>query len=305
MEPCEYKPVSIVSESASPPIECDEAGGGTPPWSDTPTASIAKEIIQPPAIAPGVLRAASALLEDAIPEAILTWALGEFGDRIAIATGFGPEGVALIDIASKVSRKTSAGLNVFFLDTGFLFPETYRLRDQIERRYGLRIRAYRTSLTPDLQNQHYGSNLWLRDPDLCCRLRKIEPLKDALAGVSVWVTGIRRDQTPDRARAGVLEWDHRYQLVKLNPFASQTRGEVWEYIRRNGVPYNPLHDRGYPSIGCSHCTRATTEGEDERAGRWPGSDKTECGLNGGGSRIYNLRMEPRPLDVKPARRQKE
>jgi len=258
-------------------------------------ANIALTVIQPDARVP-FLPAASALLEDATPEEIISWALGEFGDRIAIATGFGPEGSALIDVAVKLSPKTRAALNIFFLDTGFLFPETYRLRERLEARYGVKIRAFQTSLTPELQHRNYGPNLWSRDPDLCCRLRKIEPLKEALVGLDAWVTGIRRDQTADRSGAGVVEWDYRYQLVKLNPFARWTRREVWDYIVRNDVPYNPMHDQGYTSIGCSHCTRATIAGEDERAGRWPGFKKTECGLNGGGEPL-ELKAENQMLDV--------
>jgi phosphoadenosine phosphosulfate reductase len=240
---------------------------------------------------PRWLDAVAARLEDAAPEETLVWALGEYGDRIAIATGFGAEGVALIDMVHKVASKTGVDLNIFFLDTGFLFPETYRLREQIEARYGLRIHAFRTNLTPELQAKRYGPELWSRDPDLCCRLRKIEPLEEALAGLDAWVTAIRRDQTAARADAGVVEWDARYQLVKVNPLAAWNKREVWEYIVRNKVPYNPLSDRGYTSIGCTHCTRATTEGEEERAGRWPGHNKTECGLH----------VALRPIELQPAK----
>jgi phosphoadenosine phosphosulfate reductase len=218
-------------------------------------------------------------LEEATPRETLEWALGEFGNRMAIATGFGAEGVALIDMAVQAAFGIGSDLNIFFLDTGFLFPETYRLRDQIEARYGIEIRAFSTALTPDQQGKAYGPELWTRDPDLCCRLRKVEPLKEALAGLQAWMTAIRRDQTPARATAGVVEWDTRHELVKVNPLARWSKREVWDYIVQHGVPYNPLSDLGYTSIGCTHCTRATVEGEDERAGRWPGHAKTECGLH--------------------------
>jgi len=221
----------------------------------------------------------------------MAWALGEYGDRIAIATGFGAEGVALIDMAHKVARGAGTDLNIFFLDTGFLFPETYQLREQIEARYGTRIRGFGAKLTPELQAEIYGPELWARDPDLCCRLRKMEPLKEALAGLDAWMTAIRRDQTAVRAQARVVEWDARYQLVKLNPLAAWNKRQVWDYIVSNDVPYNPLSDRGYTSIGCTHCTRATTAGEDERAGRWPGHSKTECGLH----------VALRPNELQPAR----
>ncbi|HEU4387150.1 MAG TPA: phosphoadenylyl-sulfate reductase [Blastocatellia bacterium] len=217
-------------------------------------------------------------LEGASPEEVLEWAFGEYADRnIAIATGFGAEGMALIDIAVRVEPN----LNVFFVDTDFLFPETYALRERIEQRYGIQIRAYRTALSPDHQAAVYGPALWERDPDLCCQLRKLEPLKEALRGLDAWVTAIRRDQTPDRANARVVEWDARWELVKVNPLAAWTRQDVWNYVVKNDVPYNPLHDQGYPSIGCTHCTRAVGRDEEERAGRWSGRAKTECGLHGG------------------------
>ncbi len=214
-------------------------------------------------------------LEEATPQEILEWAFDEFGETLTIATGFGAEGAALIDMATKVNRQP----DVFFLDTDFLFPETYALRRRLEDRYGIEIRAYQSLLTPELQAQTHGANLWSRDPDLCCRIRKLEPLKEALQGRRAWVTAIRRDQTAARARAGVVEWDSRWQLVKVNPLARWTKREVWRYILEKDVPYNPLHDAGYLSIGCTHCTRAVGANEDERAGRWAGFKKTECGLH--------------------------
>jgi phosphoadenosine phosphosulfate reductase len=214
-------------------------------------------------------------LEEATPQEILEWAFAEFGSEITIATGFGAEGAALIDIATKVNPQP----DVFFLDTDFLFPETYALRRRLEDRYQIKIRAFQTSLTPELQAQTYGANLWSRDPDLCCRIRKLEPLKEALHGRRAWVTAIRRDQTAARANAGVVEWDARWQLVKVNPLARWTKREVWRYILKNEVPYNPLHDEGYLSIGCTHCTRVVGSNEHERAGRWAGFAKTECGLH--------------------------
>ncbi len=221
------------------------------------------------------IETAAAQLEDASPEEIIRRAYEEFDDRITIATGFGAEGIALIDMAVKINPRP----DVFFLDTGFLFPETYELRRRVEARYGIEIRAFQTSLTPEIQEEVYGPALWSRDPDLCCRLRKIEPLKEALTGRSAWFTAIRRDQTAARQNARAVEWDHRWQLVKVNPFVRWTKREVWNYIVKNDVPYNPLHDAGYPSIGCTHCTRAVRAGEDERAGRWSGRAKTECGLH--------------------------
>jgi phosphoadenosine phosphosulfate reductase len=217
-------------------------------------------------------------LDNASAEEIIAWALGRFSPRITLATGFGAEGVALIDIALKLDP----ALDIFFLDTGFLFPETYELRDQLEARYGIKIRAIEPVLTPALQEELHGPSLWAASPDQCCALRKIEPLKRALAGFDAWVAAIRRDQTAARATARVVEWDSRWQLVKVNPLANWTSRDVWRYVVRNGLPYNPLHDIGYSSIGCVQCTRAVRAGEDDRAGRWPGHQKTECGLHGGG-----------------------
>lgn len=221
------------------------------------------------------LEAIATLLEKCAPQEILKWAFKQFGGSVAIATGFGAEGVALIDMAVKVDSR----IDIFFIDTDFLFPETYALRRRIEERYGIEIRAVRPDLAPESQALEFGPRLWSRDPDLCCRLRKLEPLKVALAGLSAWMTAIRRDQTQARSRARVVEWDYLWQKVKINPLAAWTKREVWDYIEKNSVPYNPLHDEGYPSLGCTHCTRRTVEGEPERAGRWAGHRKTECGLH--------------------------
>jgi phosphoadenosine phosphosulfate reductase len=216
------------------------------------------------------------ILEGAHPRKTLEWAFARFGSRVTIATGFGAEGIALIDMAVTINRSA----DVFFLDTAFLFPETYELRRRLEDRYGINIRSVAASLTAERQQQLYGARLWERDPDLCCRLRKLEPLQAALDGFDAWMTAIRRDQSPDRAGARVVEWDTRWGLVKINPLVHWSRADVWRYVVRNDLPYNPLHDRGYPSIGCIHCTQPVGHGEHERAGRWKGHAKTECGLHG-------------------------
>lgn len=218
---------------------------------------------------------ASARFDHATPEETLRWAFKEFGESLTIATGFGAEGAALIDMAVKITPNP----NVFFLDTSFLFPETYALRRRIEDRYGIEIRSFQPGLTPEQQETSFGSKLWSRDPDLCCRLRKLEPLKAALRDRAAWVTAIRRDQTIERSTAAVVEWDYQWRLVKINPLLRWSKTEVWAYIKRNDVPYNALHDRGYPSIGCTHCTVEVGEGEHERAGRWAGLNRTECGLH--------------------------
>ena len=215
------------------------------------------------------------LTEQWSPEDLLRGAYVTFGGQVEIASGFGAEGVVLIDIASRVQPE----LRVFTLDTDFLFPETYELMTRVEKRYGIKIERVKSPVTPHNQEQLYGPELWTRDPDACCNLRKVEPLRSKLSQLRAWITSIRRDQTSARATAQKVEWDANFHLVKINPLADWTTQQVWRYILDHNVPYNPLHDRGYPSIGCTHCTRSVKPGEDPRAGRWSGFNKSECGLH--------------------------
>ncbi|HXU34782.1 MAG TPA: phosphoadenylyl-sulfate reductase [Blastocatellia bacterium] len=219
----------------------------------------------------------AARLANAAPEETLRWAIDEFDRSVTIATGFGMEGVALIDMAVKINPC----IDVFFLDTAFLFPETYDLRRRLEDRYHIKISAYETDITPEQQALRFGAALWAKDPDLCCRLRKLEPLKDALRGRRAWITAIRHGQTPERSLARVVEWDYQWRLIKINPLVRWTTQDVRAYIAKNNVPFNPLHDHGYPSIGCTHCTRAIGKDQHERDGRWPGHEKRECGMHAG------------------------
>lgn len=209
------------------------------------------------------------------PEELIRWSIEQFSPEIAIASSFGAEDVVLIDLASRLGR----GFRVFTLDTDFLFPETYTLIDEIETKYSMEIERTRPRLTPEEQAREYGAALWSREPDRCCNIRKVEPLKEILGSLDAWITGVRRDQAPTRANTRKLDWDAKFGLVKINPLADWTWDGVWEYIRANQVPYNPLHDRNYPSIGCTYCTRPVNPGEDLRAGRWSGFQKTECGLH--------------------------
>jgi phosphoadenosine phosphosulfate reductase len=206
---------------------------------------------------------------------VLHWACKTFGESVEMASGLGVEGMALIDIAARVNSK----LRVFTIDTGFLFPETYQLIERVEKRYGIKVERVRSTLTPDDQAEIYGPALWSVNPDQCCGLRKVEPLKEKLAGLRAWITAIRRDQTSHRAKARKIEWDQKFQVVKVNPIVDWSSANVWDYVRAHDVPYNPLHDFQYPSIGCTHCTRAVRPGDDPRSGRWAGSQKTECGLH--------------------------
>jgi len=208
-------------------------------------------------------------------EQVLTWAFRSFGQRVAISSAFGVEGMALIDMASRVRKD----FRLFTVDTEFLFPETYTLMDKIEERYGITIERTYPLLSPEVQERLHGAALWMRDPDQCCNVRKVEPLRRKLRELDAWITSIRRDQTTARAGARKIEWDEKFGLVKINPIADWTDKQVWRYIHDHQVPYNRLHDQGYPSIGCTHCTRAVRPGEDARAGRWPGFAKTECGLH--------------------------
>ena len=221
------------------------------------------------------LRAIQEIAEGWSPEQVLRWSFENFGSGVQVASGFGVEGLALIDMASRVTND----LRVFTIDTGFLFPETYQLIETVEKRYGISVERVRSGLNPEQQSEIYGPELWAMDPDQCCAIRKVEPLKKKLATLNAWVTAIRRDQTSARASAGKVEWDRKFQLVKINPIADWSNKDVWNYVFANDVPYNPLHDRNYTSIGCTHCTRAIRPGEDPRAGRWSGFQKTECGLH--------------------------
>ena len=214
-------------------------------------------------------------LEDRSPAEILAWAADAFAPRITLGTAFGVEGCVLIHMIAEQRLPIS----VFTLDTGLLFPETRELWQKLEERYGLTIRSIRPAQTVEEQALRWGPDLWAREPDRCCHLRKVEPLRFALEGMDAWVTGIRREQTPDRADTPVVESNARFGVLKINPLVRWTNKDVWRYVFANEVPYNALHDKGYPSIGCWPCTSAVLEGEDPRSGRWRGHAKRECGLH--------------------------
>jgi phosphoadenosine phosphosulfate reductase len=224
------------------------------------------------------LKAISDSLEAKQPWDVVAYALERYAPRIVLACSFGAEDVALLDMIHRINPRTP----LFYLDTDFLFPETIEVKDRLVARYGLepaQLIQVKSLLSPDQQAERYGPALWSRDPDRCCGLRKIEPLTRILSRYQAWITGIRRDQASTRAGAGLIEWDRKFNLVKVNPLAKWTSEEVWTYIRIHDIPYNVLHDRNYPSIGCTHCTAAVLPGEDPRSGRWKNSGKTECGLH--------------------------
>lgn len=224
---------------------------------------------------PEALREISAGLEGRSPEEVLRWGLEEFCHGLALATGFGPEGVVLMHMVSRLAPD----LTVFYTDTDLLFDETYALRDELSARLGLTFTRVHSGLSLEAQAAEHGPALWSRDPDLCCQLRKVAPLRQFLRTRQAWISAIRRDQTANRASAGLVEWDRANGLVKLNPLAAWTAGQVWAYVLEHRLPYNPLHDQGYPSIGCWPCTRPVAAGADPRSGRWAGRAKTECGIH--------------------------
>ena len=224
------------------------------------------------------LKRASDAFESQQPQDVLKDAIKRFAPKIVLACSFGAEDVVLVDMVHRIDP----AIPLFYLDTDFLFPETYATRDRIIQQYALQpaqVLQVRSLLTPDQQAAQHGPALWTTEPDRCCQLRKVEPLTRVLKGYEAWITGIRRDQSPTRANAGLIEWDGKFQLVKVNPLARWTWADVWTYIKVYEVPYNPLHDQNYPSIGCTHCTAPVAPGEDPRAGRWKTFTKTECGLH--------------------------
>lgn len=217
-------------------------------------------------------------LEGRHPRDVLRYVIERFGpEKVTLACSFQAEDIVLVDMLAELTNK----VRVFSLDTGFLFFQTESTQRVVEARYDLPFETVRPDHTIMEQAERYGRQLYLRDPDLCCKLNKVEPLEKALRGYDCWITGIRREQSPTRALAPVFEYDSKFGLYKANPLVTWKSEQVWEYVRTHDLPYNPLHDRGYPSIGCAPCTRPVAPGEDPRAGRWSGFDKTECGLHAG------------------------
>ena len=221
------------------------------------------------------LQAKSLEFEPAHPSEIIRWAVERFGDKLTMATAFGPEGMVIIHLLAAIDPKS----HVFNLDTGYQFKETLELRDRVAQRYGLEVEMMRPSTTVEEYERLHGGPLYKTNPDQCCADRKISILKRAAEGKHAWMSAIRRDQSPDRAKAAIVGWDKKFGLVKINPLANWTKKDVWKLITDQDIPYNPLHDQGFTSIGCWPCTRAVMFGEDERAGRWSGFQKTECGLH--------------------------
>lgn len=225
-----------------------------------------------PSLPDGLVRELASLRE---PVEVLQAVTELFPARLAIASSLGPQTLVVIDLLHRMGRPVP----VFFLDTGLLFPETYALRMRVQHRYGLDVRGVTPRSTVAEQAVAEGPELWRRDADRCCALRKVAPLRDALDGLDAWITGLRRDQSGSRADTRAFAWDAKHGLWKVNPLAHWDQARTMAYLRAHDVPYNPLLDEGYRSVGCAPCTRPVAEGDDERAGRWAGTGKTECGLH--------------------------
>ena len=212
-------------------------------------------------------------------EQVLSWAWQRFGNRAAIGTSFQGAGLVMMHLA----QQNGIQFPVFTLDTGLLFPETLELKKRLDDFFGFAIESLHPDLSVEQQEEAQVPELWKREPDLCCTIRKVLPLQNKLQDLDCWITGLRRQQSDTRASIGVIELYHLDQsadrdIVKLNPMAEWSRDDVWKYIRDHKIPYNPLHDAGYRSIGCQPCTRKTS-GDNERAGRWTGFNKVECGIH--------------------------
>jgi phosphoadenosine phosphosulfate reductase len=229
---------------------------------------------------PAEIAALSREFESASANEILRWAFEQFGRSAAIGTSF--QGAGLVTIHHAVSA--GLPLPVFTIDTGLLFSETLELKARLEAYFGIVIESLVPERTVEEQAQEIAPELWLRSPDLCCTLRKVEPLQKKLNQLDAWVVGLRREQSAGRAQIQILElyeFDglREKNILKVSPLARWSRDEVWDYIRHHGIPYNPLMDRGFRSIGCFPCTRVVLSGQDDRAGRWTGFDKSECGIH--------------------------
>lgn len=225
---------------------------------------------------------AEPVTEELPTDRFIAWTLERFGDqRMVITTSFGMEGCALVDMYAAHGKP----MTVVYLDTGFFFQQTLQLKDRLADRYPhMRFVNRGTSLTPQQQAEKYGDELWKTNSDLCCKLRKVDPMYEVMGETDVWITGLRRSQSVARTNLRMIEWEWRYQALKISPLAKWERPDIVEYIKKHNVPYNVLHEQGYPTVGCTHCTKpvpGSTLGDYSRAGRWSDSEKTECGLHGG------------------------
>ena len=211
---------------------------------------------------------------------LLCWCWNYFGDKAAIGTSFQGSGLVIIDHAIR----NGCNFPIFTIDTGLLFPETLEIKKKLEDFWDVKIQGVHPEQTIEEQKKTMGPELWKTNPDSCCQMRKVLPLQSRLSSLDVWITGLRRGQSDQRKSTNVLEMYEFDKLresyiFKLNPMVNWSREKVWSYIKDHKIPYNTLHDKGYRSIGCWPCTKAISDGQDERAGRWEGFNKTECGIH--------------------------
>jgi phosphoadenosine phosphosulfate reductase len=259
--PAPGPPRPFDNENGSPPTGQRNGNGHAP---RLPT--IRGELVDPAAVA--------AEVESLSAVEAIAWAVERFHPGLRFATSFQKTSSVIVDIAHSIEPEA----RFFYLDTDLLFEQTYDTRDALSAQYGISFMRY-AGISLETQEAEHGANLWRRHPDACCGIRKVEPMRAALSEAECWVSGIRRVDSQTRAGAAKFGWDKRFGLWKLNPLADWTDEQVWNHIRENEVPYNPLHDEGYPSIGCTPCTVRPGAENDTRAGRWAGLDKTECGIN--------------------------
>ncbi|WP_146527655.1 phosphoadenylyl-sulfate reductase [Novipirellula artificiosorum] len=264
-----------MSQPSPPPLKLLSIGANDGESAEPLGALAASPPLEPTEAFLGELQRDSDGLEKATPQEVLRWTVDRFAPRFTMATAFGPEGMTIIHMLAEIAPETP----IFNLETGYQFAETLELRETIKKRYGIEVEFKYPETTVAEYEAANGGPVYKTDPNRCCFDRKLSVLHRAAKGWHAWASAIRRDQSPDRARAPIVGWDKKFQLVKVSPLANWTKKDVWSLITSENIPYNPLHDQGYPSVGCQPCTRAVMAGEDERAGRWAGFQKTECGLH--------------------------
>jgi phosphoadenosine phosphosulfate reductase len=215
-------------------------------------------------------------IEDKDPFEIIKWAIETY-ENIAVSSSFGKDSMVILHMAMQIKPD----IPVFTINTGYEFSETLDFINRIEKEWNLNLKEYTPKLTPQKLETKYGKDLYQKDPGKCCTLMKVEPIKSALIGLDAWITGLRRDETDFRKDLGIIEEFDGTDMIKINPLANWTEEQVWEYIRKNNIPYNPLYDEGFRSLGCEPCSREGKLGQFERAGRWTGTDKEggECGIH--------------------------